>query len=174
MPFLALSASEPKGWLFIGLAVVFGLILGALVVYAVREGLLGSEEAATAGSAAEPDEAEDEEDDEPAPLTDPTALRVRIDEDGVNPNTYLARFLEEQDGEEVGETVGITDDALVVKDGDDFLALPLEDVIEEEERLVAGDDVDWDAAAEAGEEWASGEEDRVEYDDEGMPVLDDD
>lgn len=174
MRLLALTASEPLGWLFIGLAVVFGLVLGALVVYVAREGL-GAETAdeppepvgEPAGAGEEPEEAE------PEPLTDPTALRTRIDDEHVNPNTYLARFVEETDGEEVGETVGVDDDAIVVKDGDTFYALPLDQVIEEEERLVATDEIDWEAAEEAGEDWESGQEDRVEYDDEGMPVLDD-
>lgn len=175
MRLLALSASEPMGWLFIGLAVVFGLVLGALIIYVARAQAETEDTTTPAASGPAPDEGEDdeEEDDEPAPLTDPTPLRERIDDDGVNPNTYLARFVEEADGEEVGETVGVTDDHLVVKSDGDFHALPLEDVIEEEERLVADDDIDWDAAADAGQEWADGQEDRVEYDDEGMPVLDD-
>lgn len=173
MRLLALSASDPLGWLFIALAVVFGLVLGGLIVYAAREG--SSSEAAPPreepGEAAA--EAGEDGDLEPEPLTDPTALRTRIDEEHVDPNTYLARFVEEADGEQVGETVGITGDELIVKADEAFHALPLEDVIEEEDRLVADEDLDWDAAREAGEEWASGQEDRVEYDDEGMPVLDD-
>lgn len=174
MRLLALSASDPLGWLFIALAILFGLVLGGLIVYAARE---SSPNGAAPPAAEEPEETEAGTDPgdsrEPEPLTDPTDLRTRIEEEHVNPNTYLARFVEDGDSGDLGETVGITADELIVKSDEAFQALPLGKVIEEEERLVADDDIDWDAAEEAGDDWASGQEDRVEYDDEGMPVLDD-
>lgn len=204
MPFVAQIADDPLGWVYLAIAVVFGLVLVALVVYAARSSrqrepgppqedpedpLPGSAEPApspeTSEDADEPAEDDPEPGEPPAPTEDdpeapapaaggPRSLREALDA-GADANAYLARFVHDPEGEELGETVGITDDdELVVKHDDgDLYALQADEVLERDDQLVVDPQADWDAARERGESWREGEEAVMEYDEDGLPILDD-
>lgn len=82
--------------------------------------------------------------------------------------SYAARVVTREDGETVGESVGLADGQVIVKDADTFYAVPEAKVAESGEALVA-EDVDWDRAREVGDDWADDHHDPMEFDADGMP-----
>lgn len=92
------------------------------------------------------------------------------DEEEIEPLdlSYAARVVTREDGETVGESVGLTDGRVIVKGADTFYAVPQAKVAESGEALVA-EDVDWDRAREVGGDWADDHRDPMEFDGDGMP-----
>lgn len=113
------------------------------VLFRLREGSESEDEAADP-------EGEEEEEIEPLDLT------------------YVARVVEREDGEEIGESVCVADERVIVKSPEGFYAVPVANVAESGESLVAAD-VDWDRARDVGGDWAEDHHDPMEYDGEGLP-----
>lgn len=134
-------------------------ILGALVVaeVAIVASLMRQR-------AEGPDEGSDEADQ-----TTETAEAEEADE-GIEPLdlSYAAKVVTREDGETVGESVGLADGRVIVKDSGTFYAVPQAQVAESGEGLVA-QGVDWDRAREVGGEWADDHHDPMEFDADGMP-----
>ena len=101
-----------------------------------------------------------------------TTLAEHLSSEEVDSNAFLSRFVHTASGEQVGETVAITDEAIVLKREGTFFLVGLDAILEKDGVLLADANIDWDAAEEAGEAWRAASEDAIEYDEDGMPVLD--
>ncbi len=191
------ASDDPLTWVYLALAAVFGLIFIGLVVYLMRTARATDQhpeatsirptpadedeedadddlegEDIEAGSPTHPPEDDTTPDDTPAPGDAPThSIRQQLAE-GADASSFLARFVENTDGETLGETVGIDDDQIILKGDDGFLALSTEEVLQKDGDLVADPNIDWDRAEEAGEAWRQAQEDAMQYDDEGLPIDD--
>lgn len=130
-------------------------ILGALVV---------AEVAVVASLLRERAETDDEADAE-AGTDDGTDEETEIEPLDLS---YAAKVVTREDGETVGESVGLADGQVIVKDADTFYAVPKAKVAESGEALVA-EGVDWDRAREVGDDWADDHHDPMEFDADGMP-----
>lgn len=184
-------ASDPWTWAYAAIALIFGLILVALIIYVLRspndEARERPEPAVAASTDAEPDgddeEAPEEAVEVPAAPAEAPAPRARgqgrarslrdiLAGEAHRGTDLLARFVVDTHGETVGETLAFEGDLAILKHGETFLAVELDDILEQGDDLVADPTVDWDAARSAGEAWRAEQENRMEYDDDGMPVVD--
>jgi hypothetical protein len=77
----------------------------------------------------------------------------------------LSRFVENADGERVGETVGMDGRFVIVKGRDPvrFHAIPRDALVLQGETFKVDRAVDWPAAATAGEAWREKQHRVVEY-----------
>lgn len=100
-----------------------------------------------------------------------TLAELRDDEEVENAS-LLSRFVLNAKGETVGETLSIDDEHVVLKKDGRFFVVSPEHVLAKDGMLIADANIDWDEAGRAGDAWRETSEDRIEYDAEGMPVLD--
>lgn len=77
----------------------------------------------------------------------------------------LSRFVEDKDGERLGETVGMDGKLVIVKGRDPirFHAVPRDALTLEGEAFKVTGDVDWPAAAAEGEAWREKQHRVVDY-----------
>ena len=80
---------------------------------------------------------------------------------------YLNKFVK-QNATEIGESVTVHDDRLIVKNKDVFMAIPLDAVEDNSENIVVGD-FDTEEALRMGKEW-SDMKDTLKFDDKGMMI----
>ena len=80
---------------------------------------------------------------------------------------YLNKFVK-QNATEIGESVTVHDDRLIVKNKDGFLAIPLDAVEDNSEDVVVGD-FDTEEALRMGKEW-SDNKDTLKFDEKGMMI----
>lgn len=85
---------------------------------------------------------------------------------------YMAQFLHNSKGERVGETIGASNDRVVVKHEGKFFAVPAAQIRVRSGLLVADGVVDWDEAARLGEAWRESGHKALRYDESGMPIRD--
>ena len=80
---------------------------------------------------------------------------------------YINKFVK-QNATEIGESVTVHDDRLIVKNKDVFMAIPLDAVEDNSENIVVGD-FDTEEALRMGKEW-SDMKDTLKFDDKGMMI----
>lgn len=84
----------------------------------------------------------------------------------------LLKFVEDADGKRYGETVAVEEGSLIIKDGQDFYKAPVDRFEGSPQGVLVKDDVDWEAAKEAGEAWRERSTKVIEYDEEEIPPED--
>lgn len=89
--------------------------------------------------------------------------------EAIDDTELLSRFVLDAEGDEVGETMTVTEDEVVLKREDGFFAVDPDEVIEKDGSLLLDPNVDWDEAEQRGESWREANLDRMEYDEEGLP-----
>lgn len=77
------------------------------------------------------------------------------EEDALDKNYLLCRFVLDGLGEKVGESIAIDDDLMIIKSGKNYLGVPLKHIDEREEgkTLLVKGLLDKDKAKEMGEKW---------------------
>lgn len=75
-----------------------------------------------------------------------------VDEEFERDN-LLCRFVLDGFGKQIGESVAIDDDIIIIKAGSKYLGVPLKHVEEEEKTLLVKGLVDQSKAEEMGENW---------------------
>ncbi len=75
-----------------------------------------------------------------------------VDEEFEGDN-LLCRFVLDGFGKQIGESVAIDDDIIIIKAGSKYLGVPLKHVEEEEKTLLVKGLVDQSKAEEMGENW---------------------
>lgn len=84
---------------------------------------------------------------------------------------YLSRFVINKDGERIGETVGIEGERIIMKKDDDFFSIPINAIEEKYGDLLLSKGIDWEESKTLGEAWREKSYNKMEYDEEGKPVL---
>jgi len=92
-----------------------------------------------------------------------------LESEAIDDIELLSRFVLDSEGDQVGETMTVTEDEVVLKQEDGFLAVDPDAVIEKDGNLLLDPNVDWEEAEQRGESWRESNLDRMEYDDEGLP-----
>ena len=85
----------------------------------------------------------------------------------INIRDYINKFVK-QHATNIGESVTVHDDRLIIKNRDGFMAIPLDAVEENSENIVVGD-FDTEEALRIGKEW-SDNKDTLKFDENGMMV----
>lgn len=83
----------------------------------------------------------------------------------------LSRFVNDQSGERIGESVGMDGDRVIVKTKKEppYLALPRAALSEKDDAFQVTGEVDWEEAAREGGDWEKRQHRVVEYSDEELP-----
>lgn len=68
-------------------------------------------------------------------------------------NNLLCRFVLDGRGNQIGESIAVNDDVVIVKSGSKYLGFPLKHIEEEEKTLLVKGLVDFSKAEEMGEKW---------------------
>lgn len=87
----------------------------------------------------------------------------------VDDTELISRFVMNTNGDQVGETMTITDGEVILKRPEGFCSVPPDAIIEKNGTLLADANIDWEKAREAGKAWEEENFDRMEYDETGMP-----
>ena len=80
---------------------------------------------------------------------------------------YINKFVK-QNATDIGESVTVHDDRLIVKNKDGFMAISLDAVEDNSENIVVGD-FDTEVALQMGKEW-SDMRDTLKFDEKGMMI----
>ena len=80
---------------------------------------------------------------------------------------YINKFVK-QNATDIGESVTVHDDRLIVKNKDGFMAISLDAVEDNSENIVVGD-FDVEVALQMGKEW-SDMRDTLKFDEKGMMI----
>ena len=75
---------------------------------------------------------------------------------------YLSLFVKDGKGEVKGESIGVENEKIVIKEGDVFFMFPLDSVRIEEEQLTIIKNVNWKKARKEGEKWRKRELDPLD------------
>lgn len=77
------------------------------------------------------------------------------EEEEVDENSILCRFILDGTGEKVGESIAIDEDLMIIKTGKNYLGIPLKHIEENEDgkTLLVKGLLDRDKAKEMGENW---------------------
>lgn len=89
--------------------------------------------------------------------------------EAIDDTELLSRFVLDAEGEQIGETMTVTEEEVVLKREEGFFAVDPDAVIEKDGNLLLDPNVDWEEAERRGESWREANLDRMEYDEEGMP-----
>ena len=92
-----------------------------------------------------------------------------LESEAIDDTELLSRFVLDAEGEQVGETMTVTEDEVVLKRDEGFFAVDPDAVIEKDGNLLLDPNVDWEEAEQRGESWREANLDRMEYDEEGLP-----
>lgn len=98
-----------------------------------------------------------------------TVAEMVADEE-IDDTELISRFVIDTEGNQLGETLTVTEGEVVLKREDGFYAVPPDAILEKSGTLLADGNIDWDEAKDAGERWEEENLDRMEYNEEGMPV----
>ncbi len=97
-------------------------------------------------------------------------LAEMVAHEEIEDTELISRFVMDTDGSQVGETMSVTEGEVILKREDGFYAVPPDAIIEKSGTLLADGNLDWEKAREAGQRWEEENLDRMEYNDEGLPV----
>ncbi len=86
-----------------------------------------------------------------------------------NAREYTGKFVK-QNGADIGESVALDNDRVVVKSKEYFMSIPLEKVTANTDIIAVGD-FDRDDSLKFGKEWFE-KKDRLKFDQNGMMILD--
>jgi hypothetical protein len=183
---LLISWSDPKA---LGAGIIALTLVGVIAVL-MNQKSNQTASSASAGASATAGAASSSPDPQPTPST-PEQLKQRAESadtslssgegetvaemlasETFDDTELLSRFVRDADGEEVGETMTVTEDEVVVKQDGEFFAVDPQAIIEKNGNLVLDPNVDWDEARERGEAWREANLDRMQYDEEGLPADD--
>lgn len=81
----------------------------------------------------------------------------------------LLKFVADGDGTRRGETVAVEEGKLILKNGPDFFAAPLESFEDAGDEVKVVGPVDWEAAKAEGEAWRDRSHKPVDYDESELP-----
>ncbi len=101
------------------------------------------------------------------------SLREMADHEEIDEASLLSRFVVNAQGDTVGETMALEPDEVILKREGGFYAVSMDAIIEKDGMLLVDATIDWEAAKEAGDEWRKAAHDEMEYDDAGLPVVED-
>jgi len=89
------------------------------------------------------------------------------DEQAINQNDLLCRFVVDGSGERIGESVSLDEDIMIVKAKDQYLGIPVKHIEDEGKNLLVKGLVDFDKALELGEVWRQESFKQIDVEDEG-------
>ncbi len=97
--------------------------------------------------------------------------REAVLREGEQLTDILSRFVDDQSGERIGETVGMEGERVIVMTKKDppYLALPRAALSEKDDSFQVTGEVDWEEAAREGDDWQKRQHRLVEYSDEELP-----
>ncbi len=101
------------------------------------------------------------------------SLAEMADHEEIDEASLLSRFVVNAQGDTVGETMALESDEVILKREGGFYAVSMDAIIEKDGMLLVDATIDWDRAKEAGDEWRKAAHDEMEYDDSGLPVVED-
>ncbi len=81
---------------------------------------------------------------------------------------YVGKFVQ-QSGTNIGESIAIEKNRLVVKSSDVFMSIPLEKIVANTEKIVVGD-FNREESIQFGKEWFE-KRDTLKFDKNGMMIL---
>ena len=70
---------------------------------------------------------------------------------------YLSRFIKDPEGKDLGESVGVDRDMLIMKERMDFYRIPLKSVALVDNHIRINGRVNWKKAKKDGEKWRTSE-----------------
>lgn len=88
----------------------------------------------------------------------------------IDDTQLISRFVLDTEGNPLGETLTVTEGEVILKREDGFYAVPPDAILEKSGTLLADGNIDWEGAKDAGKRWEEENLDRMEYNEEGMPV----
>lgn len=101
------------------------------------------------------------------------SLREMADHEEIDEASLLSRFVVNAQGDTVGETMALEAEEVILKREGAFYAVSLDAIIEKDGMLLVDGNIDWDQAKEAGAEWRKASHDEMEYDESGLPIVED-
>ncbi len=70
---------------------------------------------------------------------------------------YLSRFIKDKKGKDLGESIGMDGDMLIMKDRMEFYRIPMKNVTIVENHIQINGRVNWKKAKKEGEKWRNSE-----------------
>lgn len=99
----------------------------------------------------------------PAPPTAAMAAPESLHE------SLILRFVTDEQGERLGETVSLDGDRVILKVKDGFVSVPASKIKDQGGNLQLDFGVDWDEARRLGEEWRARSHKVIEYSESELP-----
>lgn len=90
-------------------------------------------------------------------------------ETNLNAREYTGKFVK-QNGADIGESVALDNNRVVVKSKEYFMSIPLEKITANTDVIAVGD-FDRDESLRSGKEWSE-KFDKLKFDQNGMMILD--
>ncbi len=90
-------------------------------------------------------------------------------ENNLNAREYTGKFVK-HNGADIGETVALDNNRVVVKSNEYYMSIPLEKITANTDVIAVGD-FDMDESLKFGKEW-SDKRDTLKFDQNGMMILD--
>jgi len=90
-------------------------------------------------------------------------------ETNLNAREYTGKFVK-QNGADIGESVALDNNRVVVKSKEYFMSIPLEKITGNTDVIAVGD-FDRDDSLKFGKEWSE-KKDKLKFDQNGMMILD--
>ncbi len=97
-------------------------------------------------------------------------LAEMVANEEISDTELISRFVLDTEGNSLGETLTVTEGEVVIKREDGFYAVPPDAILEKSGTLLADGNINWEKAKDAGTRWEEENLDRMEYNEEGMPV----
>ncbi len=70
---------------------------------------------------------------------------------------YLSRFVKDKMGKDLGESIGLDGERLIIKDRMDFYRIPLKSVVLMDDHIRITGRVNWKKARKEGDKWRTSE-----------------
>lgn len=86
----------------------------------------------------------------------------------LNAADYIGKFVK-QKGNDIGESVAVSDARFIIKNKDDFLSVPVQAILKNHEFIEVGD-FNLEECTKLGIEW-NGKKDTLKFDEKGMMIL---
>lgn len=80
---------------------------------------------------------------------------------------YIGKFVK-QDNTDIGESIGVEGQRIIIKNSENIISIPIEAIIENAQKIIVGD-FDREEALRLGKEWAD-QKDMLVFDEKGMLV----
>ena len=80
---------------------------------------------------------------------------------------YIGKFVK-QDNTDIGESIGVGDKRIIIKNPENIMSIPIEAIIENAQNIIVGD-FDKEEALRLGKEWAD-QKDILVFDENGMLI----